>query len=90
MMKQDISPGSRRLADAHVKWPSATEPSQTAFLLAEDSDAPDFFTAINSTPERATRFAKVMTQFSQYEDISKDYPFGELGSGTLVELGGSK
>lgn len=90
MMKQDIGPGSRRLADALEKWPVATEPAETAFLLAEDSNAPDFFTAINSTPERATRFAKVMTSFAQHEDIAQDYPFDSFGDGTLVELGGSR
>jgi hypothetical protein len=45
---------------------------------------------INATPERATRFVNAMTYYNEGEDISLDYPFGEMGSGTLVDVGGSR
>ena len=84
-----LRPSLQRIADAHKKWPAATEPTQTAFNLSENREG-DLFSIVGEDPERVALFADTMSAMGRKEDISKDYPFGDLGSGKLVELGGSR
>ena len=91
MVIENIIPGWLRLADALQKWPGTEEPSQTAFLLAENSTQPTFFHQVALDPGRAARFAQTMSSWSSGENIGQDYDWNSLseGKGTLVELGGS-
>ncbi|CAJ2513258.1 Uu.00g013770.m01.CDS01 [Anthostomella pinea] len=87
-------PAAQNTVDAPVKWPQASEPNQTGFSLAFDTDE-SFYAALGEDPERARRFGGAMSWFTQGDEYSlrhltDGYPLGALGSGsTVVDLGGS-
>ncbi|KAK5166472.1 uncharacterized protein LTR77_008015 [Saxophila tyrrhenica] len=89
MIQEDIVQPWRFIADALQKWPGAEDMDQVALLLAEKRTSTTFWNILAERPERAERFAKTMSAFSVDEDIGADYPFEQLGAGTLVESGGS-
>lgn len=89
-LREDILVPWLYIADAFEKWPGADEPTQTAFGLASNSDLSGMFEIMALTPGRAERFTGVMSHLSRNEDIGKDYPWSDFGSGTVIDCGGSK
>lgn len=88
-IREEMLAKSLWVADALEKWPSADEPSQTAYLLAERSDQPSFFAHLAQHPQREQRFATSMKTFLRLTDIATQYPWDSFGSGTVVDAGGS-
>lgn len=89
MMREELLAKSLWIPDALEKWPSADEPSQTAYLLGEGSDQPNFFAHLAQYPQREQRFANSMKTFSRLMDIAAQYPWENFANGTVVDVGGS-
>lgn len=89
MIREELLVSSVRLADALEKWPSADEPGQTAYLLANRSEEANFFDHLALYPQQEQRFGSSMKTLAQYSDITAQYPWDSLGSGTVVDVGGS-
>ncbi|KAI9163946.1 Grayanic acid biosynthesis cluster O-methyltransferase [Paramyrothecium foliicola] len=80
--------------NAISKWPGSQKPNETGFALANLSDKSPY-EILNDYPERARRFANAMKSFTQgtgfeLHHITDTFPWGELGEGTVVDVGGSQ
>ncbi|KAK3689903.1 S-adenosyl-L-methionine-dependent methyltransferase [Podospora appendiculata] len=89
----DLWQAAAQTCNALAKYPGSEEPNTTGFCVANNTDKPmyEFFSTV---PERARRFANAMTAFSEREaglvsHVTDNYPWGDLGSGTVVDVGGS-
>ncbi|KAI0100071.1 putative O-methyltransferase [Nemania sp. FL0031] len=90
----EMWPSAERLVDALKKWPSAEEPNQTGFSLANNT-TDSFYTELSKNPERARRFAGAMSFFTTGEGYSlrhltEGFDWSAIGSGTVVDVGGSE
>ncbi|KAH7312620.1 putative O-methyltransferase [Stachybotrys elegans] len=89
----EMWPAAQHTTDALVKWPSASEPNQTGFSLANNT-SDSFYVELEKEPERARRFGGAMSFFTtgpgySLQHLSKGYPWSSLGAATVVDIGGS-
>ncbi|KAI1813949.1 putative O-methyltransferase [Poronia punctata] len=87
-------PAANYLVEALAKWPLAEEPNQTGFCLGYNTEN-SFYTELTKDPERARIFSSAMTFLTTGDDfalhhLTDNYPFGDLGTGTVVDVGGSR
>ncbi|KAI1124453.1 putative O-methyltransferase [Nemania abortiva] len=90
----EMWPSAERLVDALEKWPSAQEPNQTGFALANDT-TDSFYTELSKNPERARRFGGAMSFFTtgdgySLRHLTDGFDWGAIGAGTVVDVGGSE
>jgi hypothetical protein len=93
-MYHDIYPGVRRQVDALLRWPEADEPFRTGHAVSEGREVP-FFETIQSDPEKARRFATLMSQWPQKPEMSlqhlvRGFDWASLDDGQVIDLGGSR
>ena len=74
-------------------WPGSEEPDQAGFQLANGT-SDSLFACLAKDPARAGRFAKAMANLGRDprfapEHICQSYPWAELGTATVVDVGGS-
>ena len=89
-----IGPAADYHAAALKKRPQADEPSEAPVILAKGITEPSYFAYIGNNPGAAKVLAGSMTLYLTDPGYSLSYlvdyyPWGELGSGTVVDLGGS-
>ncbi|KAL6704153.1 hypothetical protein ACN47E_008713 [Coniothyrium glycines] len=89
----DMWPAAEKVVAALAKWPDAAEANQTGFALANNTDLP-FYAVLGQDPQRARRFGGAMSFFTTGDGYSlrhlvDGYPWESVGSGTVVDLGGS-
>ncbi|KAF7536866.1 hypothetical protein G7054_g4162 [Neopestalotiopsis clavispora] len=89
----DMWPSAQKVVDALTKWPSADEPDQTGFTLANGTGEA-FYTALSKDPARARRFGGAMSFFTtgpgySLQHLTDHHPWASYGSGTVVDIGGS-
>ncbi|KAI4595113.1 hypothetical protein KJ359_007088 [Pestalotiopsis sp. 9143b] len=95
LLEDDVSQIIRRAAlQAMVKYHKSEEPNETGFALYNNTDKPiyEFF---SDHPEKAHRFSNVMRALSSRSDLAmvhtvNGFDWGQLGSGTIVDVGGSE
>ncbi|OJJ98395.1 hypothetical protein ASPACDRAFT_44898 [Aspergillus aculeatus ATCC 16872] len=80
--------------DALQKWPRSDEPNQTGFSLAENTDCA-IYEVLDADPVRGARMASAMNVWASSESDSASkvvdsYEWSRLGSGTVVDIGGSR
>jgi len=90
----EFFPAAARTIDAMVKYPGSQEPSQSGFSLAHCPNKP-MYAEIGKDPVRAKRFGGAMSSLTGGEGYEIDYmvdnyPWGELGEATVVDIGGSQ
>lgn len=90
---QELWPAASRTVDAVMKWPYSEEPTHTGFSLANNTKD-SMFVELEKYPERARRFANGMKMFSmrpgfENEHIVEGYDWATIGTGLLVDIGGS-
>lgn len=90
----EIWQASAQTCNALAKWPMSEEPNQTGFSLANQSDK-SMYEILSQFPERAQRFGNSMNSYVQgagYDlaHIVDNWSWDELGSGTVVDVGGSE
>ncbi|MCJ1291022.1 hypothetical protein MMC34_002564 [Xylographa carneopallida] len=93
MICEESWPAATRAIDALNRWPGSQEPEHTGFALAKNTDVP-FFVELGKSPTRAKRFANAMAMFesghgSAISALLEHYPWGTIGKGTIVDVGGS-
>ncbi|PQE06932.1 6-hydroxytryprostatin B O-methyltransferase protein [Rutstroemia sp. NJR-2017a WRK4] len=86
-------PAAAQTLDAMVKWPGSQEPNETGFALANNTDK-SLFAVLSQDPQRARRFGNGMKAFTEgtgydLQYVVNNYPWEGLGSGTIVDVGGS-
>ncbi|KAI9649206.1 hypothetical protein NHQ30_001774 [Ciborinia camelliae] len=94
---EEIWPATEKTIAALSQYPSASEPTQTGFCLANGTmDIEHLFTTLEKSPARAKRFGGAMASFTSGEgyEISHtidNYNWACLNSrsGTIVDVGGS-
>ncbi|RAH44621.1 sterigmatocystin 8-O-methyltransferase [Aspergillus brunneoviolaceus CBS 621.78] len=79
---------------AMQKWPRSDEPNQTGFSLAENTDRA-IYEVLDADPARGARMANAMNVWASSESYSvskvvDSYDWSRLGSGTVVDIGGSR
>lgn len=89
----DMWPAAQKVVDALVQWPSADEPNQTGFALANETGEA-FYAALSKDPARARRFGGAMSFFStgpgySLHHLTDHYPWASHGSSTVLDIGGS-
>ncbi|KAK3319880.1 S-adenosyl-L-methionine-dependent methyltransferase [Cercophora scortea] len=89
----DLWQAAAQTCNALAKYPGSEEPNTTGFCVANNTDKP-MYEFLSTVPERARRFANAMTAFSEREaglvsHVTDNYPWGDLGSGLVVDVGGS-
>ncbi|KAI0149010.1 O-methyltransferase-domain-containing protein [Pestalotiopsis sp. NC0098] len=91
---EDLWPATSQTVPAMVKYLKSEEPNETGFALYNNTDKPiyEFF---SGRPEKAHRFANVMKALSNRRDLAivhavNGFNWGQLGSGTIVDVGGSE
>ncbi|KAK4455245.1 S-adenosyl-L-methionine-dependent methyltransferase [Podospora aff. communis PSN243] len=91
----EMWPASVKMLDAVQNYPSASEPNETGFSLANNT-SDSIYDILGQSPKRAAAFARSMKVFSaqpahstQY--ITHHYPWAALGPDIrVVDLGGSR
>ncbi|KAM7201231.1 S-adenosyl-L-methionine-dependent methyltransferase [Naviculisporaceae sp. PSN 640] len=86
-------PASAHTAEALGKYPLSEEPRETGFSLANGGDIA-FYELFSRFPARGLKFQTAMRCFQASSGFDSrhtvaGYPWGEFGSGTLVDIGGS-
>ena len=85
--------GCLTIANAMEKWPGSDERNHSACCYAYNTDLP-FYAYLHQFPERMKRFSSMMRWVgesqagSQIYQIATLYPWQDLGSGTVVDMGG--
>ncbi|MCJ1311317.1 hypothetical protein MMC25_004988 [Agyrium rufum] len=93
MVTDEMWPSAARTIDARIKWPSSQEPNHAGFNLAHGTEK-TVFNELAQYPDRDSRYAAAMGMFNAGpgfgpEHLVKNYPFGQLGEATMVDVGGS-
>lgn len=91
---QEVRPAAAAEGKALQKWPNGEESSETGYMLANNATEPSFYLHMAKDPARIRQFSNAMKAFAQGKGSSlshlvDNYPWGDLGSGTVVDLGGS-
>ncbi|KAB8295923.1 hypothetical protein EYC80_008743 [Monilinia laxa] len=94
---EECWPSAGKTIEALTQYPSASEPTQTGFCLANGTmDIENLFATIGKSPLRAKRFGGAMASFTSGEGYkishlveNYDWAFIDSYSGTIVDLGGS-
>lgn len=89
-----IGPAADYHAAALKQWPQADEPAHAPVILAKGITEPGYFAHISKTPDAARVLAGSMTLYLTDPGYSLNYlvnyyPWEEIGSGIVVDLGGS-
>ncbi|KAJ4397867.1 hypothetical protein N0V93_002104 [Gnomoniopsis smithogilvyi] len=90
----DLWQGATQTCNALEKFPGSQEPNETGFALANHTDR-SVYEEFAKFPERARRFANAMRSFTEGTGFNLSYlvenfPWGTLGNGTVVDVGGSQ
>ncbi|KAL7907619.1 sterigmatocystin 8-O-methyltransferase [Trichoderma velutinum] len=90
---EEWAPAYSKTVDAMLKFPDRN-PNETGFSLANNTDKP-FYAFLSQYPLRVQRFAASMSQLSkasgaQVQFLIDSYQWADLGSGTVVDVGGSQ
>ncbi|KAK5170320.1 uncharacterized protein LTR77_004907 [Saxophila tyrrhenica] len=90
---QEITPAQLAEGKALEKYPEADESSKTGYMVANKATEQSFYLHMAKEPERVRQFGSAMSGFAKGRGHSLDhlvnnFPWGELGSGTVVDLGG--
>ncbi|MCJ1282143.1 hypothetical protein MMC26_001466 [Xylographa opegraphella] len=93
MICEESWPAAARTVDALDHWRGSEEPEHTGFALAKNTSV-SFFVELGKDPSRAKRFAEAMSMFesghgSAISTLLKHFPWGAIGEGTIVDVGGS-
>jgi hypothetical protein len=91
---ESVMPAQANLGEALQKWPQAEEGSQTGYMIANHASEPSFYQHMAKDPERVKNFSMSMKNFANapgnaLKHLVDNYPWGDLGSGTVVDMGGS-
>ncbi|KUJ09465.1 S-adenosyl-L-methionine-dependent methyltransferase [Mollisia scopiformis] len=94
---EDIWPAASRVVDAINLNPSASEPSQAGFCVANNTiDVEPMFVTFGKSPKRAKRMGGAMTSLTGGEGyevsyLVNNYDWSRINasSGTVVDIGGS-
>ncbi len=91
---QEIAPAQLAEGRALEKYPEADESSQTGYMIANNATEPSFYLHMAKEPARVKQFSGAMSGFAKgrghsLDHLTDSYPWAELGSGTVVDLGGS-
>lgn len=90
---EDLRPASLKVLDAVAKWPSGTEPTETGFQLAYNTDE-SFYHWITRQPDRIERFSNHLRYLARDDknataQVSEAYDWsGVAAHGTMVDIGG--
>ncbi|KAI1499876.1 S-adenosyl-L-methionine-dependent methyltransferase [Biscogniauxia marginata] len=90
----DLWQAAAQTCNALEKYPGSQEPNETGFALANHTDK-SIYEEFSKFPERARRFGNAMRSYTEgtgYEldHIANNFPWGNLGDGTVVDVGGSQ
>jgi hypothetical protein len=89
---EDMGVGCQYIAETMEKWPGSDERNHSACCYAYKTDMP-FYAYIHQFPERMKRFSSMMrwvgeSQAGSQTQITALYPWQDLGSGTVIDMGG--
>ncbi|GAB1315686.1 6-hydroxytryprostatin B O-methyltransferase [Madurella fahalii] len=90
----DLWQGAAQTCNALEKYPGSQEPNETGFALANNTNT-TVYHVFSQFPERARRFGNAMRSFTEgtgfeLSHVADNFPWGELGNGTVVDVGGSQ
>ncbi|KAI8962773.1 S-adenosyl-L-methionine-dependent methyltransferase [Daldinia sp. FL1419] len=90
----DLWQGASQACNAIEKFPGSQEPNETGFALANQTDE-TVYQVFSKFPERARRFGNAMRSFTEgtgfeLSHIVDNFPWGDLGKGVVVDVGGSQ
>ncbi|KAF2963098.1 hypothetical protein GQX73_g10465 [Xylaria multiplex] len=83
-----------RTLDALQKWPSSSDPRETGFSLAHNTDK-SLYEVLQHDPKRASQFARAMAAYTQspgfsISHISDNYGWSAMGNARIVDVGGAQ
>lgn len=89
-----VLPAQVATGEALEKWPNGEEASQSGYMVANNANEPSFYLHMSKDPERVRNFSCAMKNFANapgnaLRHLVDNYPWGDLGSGTVVDMGGS-
>jgi len=89
---EDLRPASLKVTDAMEKWPSSQEANQTGWQLAYDTNE-EMYNHLAKDPERLRRFGQHLVHIARQDprtvdQVASAYPWSDVQSGTVVDLGG--
>ncbi|OTA99906.1 hypothetical protein M426DRAFT_15962 [Hypoxylon sp. CI-4A] len=90
----EMWPAAAHTSDAVERFPGSQEPNETGFALANQTTK-SMYEFLSDHPERARRFGNSMRFFTEgpgfeLSHIRDNFPWGDLGAGTIVDVGGSQ
>ncbi|KAK7751322.1 hypothetical protein SLS62_006728 [Diatrype stigma] len=90
----DLWQAAAQTCNAMAKFPGSEEPNETGFAVANQTDK-SIYEIFAQNPDRAFRFGNAMRAFTEgtgYElsHIVDNFPWGDVGEGTMVDVGGSQ
>lgn len=91
---EEMWPAAVRMVDALQRWPNASEPNETGFQLANNTNE-SIYSVISANPARGRRFANSMVVHATNPAFSADhminsFDWAALGLAQLVDVGGSR
>ena len=91
---QEWVDGLMNLGNAMRSHPEADDPANSPFMLGYGNGEAGMYQFFNKKPEKARRFASVMSAFQEHDGyavrhLTDNFAWGKLGTGTVVDLGGS-
>jgi hypothetical protein len=96
MKLEELVPASQKSIHALQRWPQASEPTETGYNIAHDTDLP-FYKALAQQPERARRFGAGMRYFTEQDDCDLShlvaaFPWHEFDKPDfiVVDVGGGQ
>jgi hypothetical protein len=89
-----VLPAQVATGAALEKWPHGDEGSQSGYMIANNASEPSFYAHMSKDPERVRNFSCAMKNFANapgnaLHHLVDNYPWCELGSGTVIDMGGS-
>ncbi|KAI0424731.1 O-methyltransferase-domain-containing protein [Xylaria sp. FL1042] len=91
---EELWPASVKTLDALQKWPSSSDPRETGFSLANNTDK-SLYEVLQHDPKRASQFARAMAAYTQspgfsISHISDNYGWSTIGNAQIVDVGGAQ
>ncbi|PQE28278.1 O-methyltransferase protein [Rutstroemia sp. NJR-2017a BBW] len=90
---EEFWPSLSRTVDATIKWPGSEEPNESGYSIAYHTDE-NPFDVIKKDPMRQQQFIDAMSYSHLHSSYSMkhlidNFDFGSIGTGTIVDVGGS-
>ena len=90
---EDIWPATTQAINALVRYPGSQEANETGFAIANHTTN-SIYQELGQNPLRARRFGEAMKFYTEgtgydLQHLVNGYPWSSIGSGTVVDVGGS-